>query len=104
MIKNSIFITVMISLASLGACTATTGTKISDEQVANIHKGITTKADIKSILGNPSSTTVDASGNERWVFTYDEQKYLLGAPEPGSTDLIWDRHSQRLIITFTGIR
>ena len=100
MLRNSLFTTVMISLAFLGACTSTTGTKISDEQVAKIQKGITTKADINSMWGNPSSTTVDASGKERWVFTYHEHKWLLGAP-PGP-NLHWDRHSQSLIVTFTG--
>ncbi|MCD6356847.1 MAG: outer membrane protein assembly factor BamE [Anaerolineaceae bacterium] len=95
---GSLFITIMISLAFLGACTLTAGKKLSDEQVGQIQKGVTTKAAINRMFGNPFSTTVDTNGNEVWVFTYAEEKYIPGSKGRGRYDV----HSQRLIITFIG--
>lgn len=97
MLSRSLFIAIMISLAFLGACTSTAGKKISGEQVGQIQKGITTKADINRMFGNPSSTARDPNGNDTWVFTYGEYKWIT---VPRSYH--YDVHRQRLTISFAG--
>jgi len=82
----------------LASCTLTSGKKISDEQVSKIQKNVTTKADINRMLGNSSSTTVDANGNEVWTFGYEEEKYIPGSKGRGR----YDQHGQKLIIMFKG--
>jgi outer membrane protein assembly factor BamE (lipoprotein component of BamABCDE complex) len=88
----------IISIAFIGACAISSGTKISENQVSQIEKGVTTKADISRMFGNPASTSVDANGNAMWMFEYAEEQYIPGSKGRGK----FGEQGQRLIIKFTG--
>ena len=94
---RSAFIAI-IGIAFIGACAISSGTKISDEQVSQIKKGVTTRADISRMFGNPASTRVDANGNAIWTFEYAEEQYIPGSKGRGKFGV----HGQRLMIMFTG--
>jgi len=94
---RSAFVTI-ISIAFIGACAISSGTKISDEQVSQIKKDVTTKADIIRMFGNPALTSVDANGNAIWKFEYAKEKYIPGSKGRGRFGV----HGQVLTIVFTG--
>lgn len=47
-----------------------TGTNFDESKLANVQKGITTKQEVISYFGKPSTTTVDSEGNEMLMWTY----------------------------------
>lgn len=47
-----------------------TGTNFDESKLANVQKGQTTKQEVISYFGNPSTTTVDSEGNELLMWTY----------------------------------
>lgn len=47
-----------------------TGTNFDESKLANVQKGVTTKQEVVSYFGNPSTTTVDSDGNELLMWTY----------------------------------
>jgi hypothetical protein len=47
-----------------------TGNNFDESKLANVHKGQTTKQEVISYFGKPSSTTVDSEGNELLMWTY----------------------------------
>lgn len=47
-----------------------TGINFDESKLANVHKGETTKQEVISYFGNPSTTTVDSDGNELLMWTY----------------------------------
>jgi multidrug resistance efflux pump len=47
-----------------------TGTNFDESKLASVHKGQTTKQEVISYFGNPSTTTVDSEGNELLMWTY----------------------------------
>lgn len=96
-IYRALTILTFINLIFLTSCALSSGKKISDEQVSQIQKNVTTKADINRMFGNSTSTTVDANGNEVWTFGYAEEKYIPGSKGRGR----YDQHGQTLIIMFT---
>lgn len=94
---RSVFIAV-ISAAFLGACAISSGTKIEDNKVSQIQKGVTTKADISRMFGDPSSTSVNAKGDAVWKYGYAEEKYIPGSKGRGK----FGQHDQMLMIMFSG--
>ena len=95
---RSTFIAIIISIAFIGGCAISSGTKISDEQVSQIEKGVTTKANISRMFGDPSLTSVDANGNAIWKFEYAEENYIPGSKGRAKYGV----HGQTLTIMFTG--
>jgi multidrug resistance efflux pump len=47
-----------------------TGTNFDESKLDNVQKGQTTKQEVISYFGNPSTTTVDSDGNELLMWTY----------------------------------
>ncbi len=47
-----------------------TGTNFDESKLANVQKGVTTKQEVISYFGKPSTTTVDSDGNEMLMWTY----------------------------------
>jgi len=65
--KKLIFGAVIATL--LSGCVYT-GTNFDESKLANVQKGVTTKQEVVSYFGNPSTTTVDSEGNEMLMWTY----------------------------------
>lgn len=60
-------------------CVRTQGNiKVTDRKITNKIKRGYTKAQVKSILGNPSSTMMLANG-EQWTYSYSEAKFNMGS-------------------------
>jgi outer membrane protein assembly factor BamE (lipoprotein component of BamABCDE complex) len=69
---KKVLITV-IALA-LAGCGASSGTKISDQQLAQLEVGKTTRAGALVILGKPNSETAISTGQRVMVWAYSEIK------------------------------
>lgn len=57
-----------IALAIAGC--ASVGRKIDQDAVSKIQKGVSTKADVRGLIGAPDHLTRDGDGNETWTYTY----------------------------------
>lgn len=60
---------ICLCLGLLGAC-ATTGTKVDQNQISNIKKGVTTQQEIKEMFGKPQSVSITPDGNTSWIYQY----------------------------------
>jgi outer membrane protein assembly factor BamE (lipoprotein component of BamABCDE complex) len=49
---------------------ATSGRKIDQTAVERIQKGVSTKADVRSLIGAPDQVTKTSAGNEVWSYHY----------------------------------
>jgi hypothetical protein len=58
-----------IAAIMLSGCVYT-GTNFDESKLANVQKGITTKQEVISYFGNPTTTTIDSEGNEMMMWTY----------------------------------
>ena len=47
-----------------------TGTNFDESKLANVQKGVTTKQEVISYFGEPSTTSVDSDGNEMLMWSY----------------------------------
>lgn len=65
--KKMIF--TLIGSLLLAGCVYT-GTNFDESKLANVQKGQTTKQEVISYFGEPSSTSVDSEGNELLMWTY----------------------------------
>jgi hypothetical protein len=68
----------------IAGCVTTGASKISDPSIMNqIKVGVTTKAEVRSLLGNPSDTTVTDNTNEsvteHWNYSYQPSNGVLGS-------------------------
>ncbi len=74
-LTRSFFLTILFALSlSLVACQATVhekGTLLNPKTVAQIRKGVTTRAQVKDLLGVP--TVVNSFRKERWSYVQDRQ-------------------------------
>jgi outer membrane protein assembly factor BamE (lipoprotein component of BamABCDE complex) len=52
------------------ACTATHGSKVDPEQVAQIKEGTTTEAEIREWFGKPYLTSTESDGDKMLQYTY----------------------------------
>ncbi|MFT4271189.1 MAG: hypothetical protein QM578_09275 [Pantoea sp.] len=46
------------------------GTNFDESKLANVQKGVTTKQEVISMFGEPTTTTVDSDGNEVLMWSY----------------------------------
>lgn len=65
---KKMFLILSVSLFLAGC--VYTGANFDESKLANVHKGETTKQEVISYFGNPSTTTVDSDGNELLMWTY----------------------------------
>ena len=65
----------------LQGCAETYGRYLSPAQLAQVHKGKSTKQDVVAALGNPDSSSVEMSG--RTIFNYQYRKFT---PAPVAID------------------
>lgn len=63
---NKILLPLVLSLSMLVGC-VTVGTDFPSDKVSQIQIGVTTKAEIKAMFGNPWRTGVD-SGDVTWTY------------------------------------
>ena len=71
MIKLTKIILPCLALSLMSACAAS-GVHVSEAQMSNFKKGKTTYEGVVSELGNPTSTTLDSSGNTNIIYIYSE--------------------------------
>lgn len=57
-------------IAILLAACSSIGTNFDEKKVQNIHEGVTTKADLISYFGEPTTRTVVAEGKEIYGWNY----------------------------------
>ena len=77
----NVLLAVVIGLSIVG-CTHGGGTKVSQEQLSTIKKGVTTRTELVTTLGQPSSSRVEDDGTETLYWTYVS---VTGAPVPFAT-------------------
>lgn len=79
--------TLVFALLVAGAC-GTGGTLISEDQLAEIRPGVSTKPEVRAVLGEPkavSPSESSGSGSETWIYglaTYASDPYT-GVPPVG---------------------
>lgn len=59
-------------VAALAACTTTNGRKVDMDGARQIKEGVTSKAEVGRLLGQPYSTNRLADGTENWLWSYSE--------------------------------
>lgn len=72
-------LTVTIMALLLTGCAASSGNEKLDKETATsvkakIKEGVTTKAQVKGMLGSPDNVSQTGSGNETWVYAYAKAK------------------------------
>ncbi|MGD8353511.1 MAG: hypothetical protein PVJ01_05025 [Pseudomonadota bacterium] len=69
-------------IAATGACAptfnVTLGTMPANDPSSSIQAGVTTKADILRLFGDPDFTGVDTDGLEKWTWTHMDVKATPG--------------------------
>jgi hypothetical protein len=84
-----------------GPAPSDTGRPFDDSYVAQIKKGITSKADIRKHIGEPWQTTTTA-GNDSWTYHYSDA-YANALKRSQSFGLYRKEPINRmLVITFSG--
>lgn len=99
MIRN-ILITVLVVGLLAGCTIGKRGNEFDVEEASKIEEGVTTKAEVRSKLGEPN-TIDNNSNNEMWMYNFSEGKNYLEMfmdGLSGSTDFA----GSTLIITFNG--
>jgi len=82
------------ALAAMPACTTVSGgRKVDPENISRIKKGTTTKGEVLSLLGKPSSVTHLDDGREslNWAYFYSKFDGFHFDPAPG----LATRYTQR---------
>lgn len=64
-----VLLAIVIGVTIVG-CTHENGTKVAQDQAAKIQKGTTTRADLVTMFGPPSSSTIHADGKEMLTWRY----------------------------------
>jgi hypothetical protein len=91
-----------VTICVTGGCsTLSQGTKFNDAYVAQIQRGITTKADIQKNLGNPASTTSTSDGDV-WTYQYSDGGSYLNMVKSTYGLASQQINSQLLTINFAG--
>jgi outer membrane protein assembly factor BamE (lipoprotein component of BamABCDE complex) len=63
----------ILGLIVLGGCVDSGNPTVRDPRViSSIQKGYTTKAQLKTMLGEPQKVTTDSNGTEIWRYSYNE--------------------------------
>ncbi|MFK8259101.1 lipoprotein [Erwinia sp. AnSW2-5] len=55
------------------------GNNFDENKLANVQKGVTTKQELISYFGEPSTSTFDSDGNETMMWTYSISNGFGGA-------------------------
>ena len=66
------FISVLsaIAFSLIVAGCASSGREINTTNASKIQKGVSTKADVKRLVGEPQQISNDSDGNQTWSYTY----------------------------------
>jgi len=95
-------VTVVVAAIALAGCGATSGTKVTDEQLQKLEVGKTTYTEAVALLGRPNYDTVMSGGKRVVTYAYSEFKArpetfipFAGAFVGGS-----DGHSQAITLAF----
>jgi len=75
----------VVLLTGAGCASTTVGTKMSANQVDQIKKGVSTRAEVESILGSPVHTSIIGDGRRIMTYSYFEQS----ASPKGTTFIPW---------------
>ena len=59
-----------VALALLLSGCASSGREIDVQKASQIQKGVSTKADVKRLVGEPQQIANDSEGNQTWTYTY----------------------------------
>ena len=88
----------------ISGCVTSYGTKVDADYVSKIERGKTTKAEIKSHMGNPQSTmnSGNAVDNETWVYEYVNPGSISSMVVADFTGKRPGSNAQSLTITFSG--
>jgi outer membrane protein assembly factor BamE (lipoprotein component of BamABCDE complex) len=91
-----------LTAALLSGC-ASSGHELDQTKVAQIKKGVTTKAQVHELLGKPEQVAVSDSGDETWIYTYmrmssEAQNYI---PIVGAFVAGYDTQNQITNVVFT---
>lgn len=73
----------------------------NENYVSQIKKGVTTKADIRTNLGDPHAVTTTSSG-ETWTYTYANFGSYLGAVRSTFTGGSDVHEEKELVVSFRG--
>jgi outer membrane protein assembly factor BamE (lipoprotein component of BamABCDE complex) len=64
---------------SFGCASSSHGTKIDDNKVSQIQKGVTTRAEVEQLLGRPAQTSLTGNGGRMMLYQYSESKQQVKA-------------------------
>ena len=59
---------------TLAAGCASSGQKVEQDKLSQIKKGVTTRAEVEALLGQPSHVTIVGNGKRIMFYTYSEVK------------------------------
>jgi len=63
---------VVISLSAVGCTSATSGTMQSQDKLSQIQKGVTTRSEVETLLGPPTSVTSEPDGTTVMLYVAGE--------------------------------
>jgi len=97
-------VAVICAASLLSACTSTVGRKFDSSYVQSIERGKTTKADVRSHIGEPGQTMNSGDPQEEtWVYQYtDVGGYFARAVQPFTPTKTVSSSTESLSITFRG--
>ena len=93
----------LVSAVLLAGC-ASVGQKVDQAAVDRIQKGVSTKADVRHLIGDPNKVTKDSNGIETWTYEYahaqvkGESFIPFAGPFMGGTRV----QSQETVVKFSG--
>ena len=70
MTKLNALLGTIFAAVILAGC-ASSGREINTENALKIEKGVSTKADVKRLVGEPQQIANDSEGNQTWTYKYE---------------------------------
>jgi len=67
------FVIILVSLTITG-CVSSTGQRVETDKVSQIKKGVTTRAEVEALLGQPTNVTVVGNGKRMMFYQYWEAR------------------------------
>jgi outer membrane protein assembly factor BamE (lipoprotein component of BamABCDE complex) len=68
--KTNIRLALLFIMAAFAAGCMSTGHELDQSKVAQIKKGVTTKPQVRELLGAPEQVAIGDDGIEVWLYTY----------------------------------
>jgi len=92
---------VVLAALALSAC-ASTGVRVTDDQISQFKEGQTTKQEVVAVLGQPTMTMRNADGTTMVMYTYAEARTRASAfiPIVGAFAGGMDTRSNSVVLTF----